>query len=78
MFIEDNRKDNLVTFGSINEGECFEFDGHIYLRMEGIGVYHHPDDETIYNAVDLEYGDVDAFDDLTSVTPLKDAKITIS
>lgn len=74
MFIEDNRKNDIVTFDNINVGECFECDDHIYLRMEDI--YY--SDETVHNAVDLEYGIVEDFDCDATVTRLKNAKITIS
>lgn len=77
MSIEDNRKNNLIDFGSINEGECFEFIGDIYLKTEGISVYRHSN-ETIYNAVNLKDGVVENFDDTITVIPLKNAKLTIS
>lgn len=74
MFIEDKRKDDIVTFDNINVGECFECDDHIYLRMED--VYY--SDETVYNAVDLEYGIVEDFDCDATVIRLVDAEIIIS
>ena len=72
MFIEDNRK-NDVTFDNVNVGECFEYGDNIYLRMED--VYY--SDETVYNAVNLEYGIVEDFKPNAVVTLLKNTKITI-
>lgn len=74
MFIEDNRKNDIVTFDNLNVGECFEYDDILYLRMEDI--YY--SDETVYNAVNLRYGIVEDFDCDAIVTRLKNAKIIIS
>ena len=74
MFVEDNRKDDEVTFDNIIVGECFEYDDIVYLRMEDVCY----SDETVYNAVNLEYGVVEDFDCDTVVNRLKDTKIVIS
>jgi hypothetical protein len=74
MFIEDKRTDDTVTFDNITVGECFEYDGIIYLRMEDVSY----SEEMVYNAVNLEYGIVEDFDCDIVVKRLKDTKIVIS
>jgi hypothetical protein len=69
-----NRRDNVIDFGNVSEGQCFEYNNHIYLKMED--VYY--SDETIYNAVNLENGIVEEFENDTPVILLKNAEITFS
>jgi len=69
MIIEDNR----IDFGCLNVGECFKYDDNIYLKTEDICL-----SEITYNAVNLECGAIESFDNYDVVIRLKHAKIVIS
>lgn len=50
-------KQNTTPFGSLIIGECFEYDGDIYLKTDGvIGA-----SKTHYNSVCLETGTIEPF-----------------
>ena len=50
-------KQNTTPFGSLTIGTCFEYDGEIYLKTDGvIGA-----SKTMYNAVCLETGTLEPF-----------------
>lgn len=61
MEIEDRRQYKDVSFGRLSPGDAFEFCGTVYLKISDVG---HS------NAVILETGVTDYFDDANSVTPL--------
>lgn len=74
MKVEDKR--NKVPFGTIEIGDCFEYDGNIYMKL----IRHEVDYSTFkrqyYNAVELERGHLRVFHGDESVWPV-DAKVVI-
>lgn len=61
MEIEDRREYKDVSFGRLSPGDAFEFCGTVYLKMD---MASRP------NAVILETGVTDYFNDSNAVTPL--------
>lgn len=64
MNIIDNRGNNLVTFSEIKVGDCFDRNGHIYLKTN---IFCDWDDGTNYNAINLNSNCFDFFYDKVNV-----------
>ena len=68
MKVIDNRKSIEINFGEIKNGEIFEHCGVFYLKII---------EESGYNAVNIENGVLDGFDNMNVVIPVK-ATLTIN
>ena len=74
MKVNDERKANTVHFGTIKCGELFtDKDGDFMMRTESIGTAQ----DEIFNAVNLETGDMYDFLDSYPVFPINQATLTI-
>ena len=73
MIINDERKLKTVSFNTIREGEVFtDADGDFMMRTEEIGA-----SGEVYNAVNLDSGDMYNFRDDHKVIRINRASITI-
>ena len=74
MKVNDERKANTVHFGTIKCGELFtDKDGDFMMRTESIGTAQ----DEIFNAVNLETGDMYDFLDAHQVIRINRATLTI-
>ncbi len=51
----------LVRFDDIEQGQCFLFYGHVFLKIRPIAYDTREEKGVVYNAVNLENGNVTTF-----------------
>lgn len=65
-----------VTFGSLTPGDCFLFEGKIFMRVDSFCKIDYEGDELEYNAIDLVRGSWIGIPDTENVVPV-DGKFVV-
>lgn len=78
MNIKKIRKDNFIELRFIDFGECFIWDGEIWIKSDDSAqdfrIYKYEDGNIL--AVNLENGNAELFDEKEMVTELKDTEFS--
>lgn len=66
MKIVDKRK--IVAFENLKIGEVFKYNGYVHMKTEEL--YDDEQSEILANAVSLDEGNLESFEDMWEVIPL--------